>query len=345
MIETLVTGATGFLGVHLLAALSARGYAVRALVLSAEDATSLEREHVAIYRGDVRHPETLIDPMRGVDTVFHLAAVHGLWRPKQDYYSINVAGTEHVCRAALATGVCRLIHVSSWAVYGMGLGRPVDESFPLRPISDSYAITKAKADELVQRFIAQDHLPGVIVRPGTVFGPGDWVNFGRMADRLKAGRAVIIGSGGNAIPFVYVTDIVEGLLLAASQERAVGQVYNVANDRPLTQEQFWRALAEEIGAKPPRLRVPYHALYGLAAIAERAASSDDPRRQPLVTRLGVKLFGTDNRIVVDKARRELGYEPRVSLREGVRLAANWYLQQRASLATDTSKARSAQGNT
>jgi len=338
MIATLVTGATGFLGTHLVAALHARGYAIRALVLPAEDTTQLEREGVEVYRGDVREPKTLVQPMRHVDTVFHLAGVHGLWRPKQDYYSINVVGTEHVCRAALAAGVRRLIHVSSWVVYGMGLGRPVDESFPLRPLSDTYAMTKAKSDEAVQRFIAQEHLPGVVIRPTTIFGPGDRVNLKRMADRLKAGKVVIIGFGRNAIPFVYVSDIVDGLLLAASQECAAGQIYNLANDRPLTQEQFWRALAEEIGAKPPRLHVPYHPLYALACLAERAVSSHAPRRQPLVTRLGVKLFGSDNRIVVDKARRELAYEPRVSLREGIRLGASWYLRQATSLATDPSAA-------
>jgi nucleoside-diphosphate-sugar epimerase len=295
--------------------------------LPEEDRRELEPAKVAIYRGDVRRQETLTEPMRGVDTVFHLAAVHGLWRPQQDYYEINVVGTENVCRAALAAGVRRFVHVSTWAVYGMALGQPMREDLPLRPFSDVYAVTKAKADELVQRYVARNHLPGVIVRPGTMFGPGDGVNFGRMADRLRAGKAVIIGSGGNSIPFVYVTNVVDGLLLAAGQERAVGQVYNLADDSPPTQNEMWRAIAEEISAPPPRLRVPYHALYALAFLAERAVSSHAPQRQPLVTRLGVKLFGADNRIAIEKAQRELGYVPRVKVREGVRLAATWYLRR------------------
>jgi 2-alkyl-3-oxoalkanoate reductase len=330
LLETLITGATGFVGPHLIQALRTRGDRVRILALPTEDTSRLEQEHVIVYRGDVRNPETLIEPMRGVDTVFHLAGIHGLWRPKQEYYDVNVTGTENVCRAVLAASVRRLIHVSTWIVYGIGLGQPLHEDLPLRPVPDFYAVTKAEADKLVQRYIAMERLPAVIIRPGIMFGPGDRVNFARMADRLRAGKTIIIGSGRNALVFFYVTDMVQGLLLAASHERAVGQAYNLSNDQPLTQEQFWCAVAEEIGAKPPRLHVPYHALHALAYLAERAVSPDHPQRQPLITRLGVELFGTDNRVANDKARRELGYTPRVSVREGVRLTASWYLQECAS---------------
>jgi len=107
--EILVTGATGFVGHHLVTALRARSDALRVLALPTEGTFQLEQEHVIVYRGDVRQPETLIEPMWGVDTVFHLAGVHGLWRPRQEYYSVNVAGTENVCRAVLAAGARRLI--------------------------------------------------------------------------------------------------------------------------------------------------------------------------------------------------------------------------------------------
>ena len=328
--DCLITGATGFVGQHLVWALLARGDRVRILALPSEDTSRLEQAQVCIYRGDVRQPETLIEPMGGVDTVFHLAASHGLWRPKQEYFDVNVTGTENVCRAVLATGVRRLIHMSSCSVYDMGLGRPAEETFPIKPIPDYYTITKAESDRLVQRFIAQERLPAVIARPGTMFGPGDRVNFARLADRLREGRAIIIGSGRNALPLVYVTDAVAGLLLAARHEGAVGQIYNLANDQPLTQKQVWQAIAMEIGAKPPRLHVPYHVLYAVAFLAERAVSSDNPKQQPRVTRFGVRLFGSDNRIAIDKARRELGYAPRVSVREGIHLAAKWYLQERGT---------------
>jgi len=232
--------------------------------------------------------------------------------------------------------------VVTWVVYGMGEGHPLHEDSPLRPIQDIYAVTKAVADERVQKFIVQEHLPAVIVRPNVTFGPGDQVNFQRMADRLKAGKVVIIGSGHNVIPFVYVSDVVRGLLLAAGQDGAVGQAYNLSHDQPLSQAEIWRAIAEEIGVKPPRFHVPYSALYALALLAERAVRSNHPQRQPLVTKLGVKLFGTDNRPTTEKARRELGYAPSISIREGIRLAASWYLRQQGLRGSDFSPSGSAQ---
>jgi 2-alkyl-3-oxoalkanoate reductase len=324
--ETLVTGAAGFVGYHLVSALRKRGDNVRAFVLPSEDSSRLEQIGALIYRGDVCHPETLREAIVNVDTVFHLAAIHGLWRPKQEYYAVNVGGTENVCKAALASGVRRFIYVSSWTVYGMGLGKPVDESFPLKPIEDVYTITKAEAEKLVQGFIERDHLPAVTVRPGTMFGPGDFVNFGRMVERLRNGRAIIIGSGNNAVPFVYVSDVVDGMILAANEEQALSQAYNLCTDQPMTQIQLWSAIAQDTGNRMTRLRVPYFLLYALASVAERVYKTDDSKHQPLVTRLGIKLFGDDNRHVIDKAHRELGYVPKVPIREGVRITANWYNQ-------------------
>jgi nucleoside-diphosphate-sugar epimerase len=174
--------------------------------------------------------------------------------------------------------------------------------------------------------IAEDQLRAVIIRPGTIFGPGSTLNFGRIADRLRAGRWIIVGSGGNALPLVYVSDVVRGLLLALDQPHALGKAYNIGNDLPLSQREFLSALAREIGARPPRLRVPYRVLYSVACAAERFAEATRSKSEPVVTRHGVNLFGTDNRHAIDKARRELGYTPQVPLTEGIRLAAAWYGQ-------------------
>jgi nucleoside-diphosphate-sugar epimerase len=267
--------------------------------------------------------------MQGVDTVFHLAGLMGVWRPAREYRDVNVAGTENVCRAALSAGVRRLVHVSSWTVYGMGLGQLVHEDLPLAPMKEPYIETKAEGDRLVQRMISQDRLPAVIIRPGTIFGTHDRLNFGRMADRLRAGRGIIVGSGRNALPLVYVTDVVQGLLLAVGYERAVGQAYNIANDQPLTQLEVMQAIAEEIGFPAPRLHVPYPVLYGAAVGAEQIAKVTRAA-EPFVTRHGINLFATDNRHAIDKAREELGYAPQVPVREGIRLAAAWYRQRIAA---------------
>jgi nucleoside-diphosphate-sugar epimerase len=328
--DILVTGGNGFVGRHVVAALRARGDRVRVLALPDEDTRALEERDVQIHRGDIRDPASLIAPMEGVDAVLHLAAMMDVWRSLEHYHAVNVEGTANVCRAVLAAGARRLVHMSSSSVYGMALGRIADESFPLAPFPDAYPLTKAAGDRLVQQAVVRHGLPAVIVRPDQIFGPGDRLHFGRMADRLRAGAGVIVGRGGNALPLVYVTDIVQGLLLALDDDRALGQIYNITNDRPLTQKQLLRAIARAVGARPPRLHVPYRALYAAGYLAERVACmAASSRRRPPITRLGVAFAGTDNRYGIAKARRELGYTPRVDLHEGVALTARWYATEAA----------------
>jgi nucleoside-diphosphate-sugar epimerase len=325
--DILLTGGNGFVGRHMVHALQARGHDVRVLALPGEETLHLERSGVAVYRGDVRQPQTLAAPMAGARAVLHLAAMMDVWRPLRDFHAVNVVGTQNVCRAALSAGVQRVVHMSSSSVYGMGLGRPADETFPLSPFPDPYPITKALADVAVQRMIVQEHLPAVILRPDQIFGAGDRLHFGRMADRLRAGRSIIVGGGDNALPLVHVVDVVQALLLALDHGAAVGNAYNVTGEQPLTQEEVLTTIAEEIGAKPPRIHIPYRALYAAGYLAERLAGLTSSAMRPPITRLGVAFFGTDNRYVMQKARRELGYNPQRALRDDLRLTAAWYRRQ------------------
>ena len=324
---TLITGGTGLLGRHVISALHDRGESVRVLTLPTEDAAWLDQFGVTVYRGDIRQPDTLVEAMRGADRVLHLAALIGVWRSMEEYRAVNVTGTENVCREALNAGVQRLIFISSWTVYGMSSPRPATEDLPLTPMHEPYAVTKTEGESLVNRLIADEGLPAVIIRPGTFFGPGDRLHFGRIADRLRAGTWVTIGSGHNALPFVYVTDVVQGLLLALERKCAVGRAYNITNDEPLTQSETLSAIAQDIGARPPRLRMPYGPLFAAGHVAENIARITHSKKQPVVTRLGIALFGGDNRHSVDRARTELGYVPQVPLREGLRISAEWYRKQ------------------
>lgn len=326
--EVLITGGNGFIGRHLVTALQQRGDSVRILALGHEDTSEMERRGVAIFRGDVRAPETLIEPMRGAEGVLHLAAMMDVWRPLADYRAVNVAGSENVCRAALAAGVRRLVHMSSSSVYGVGRGRLVSEDAPLSPFSDPYPVSKAEADLAVQRMIREEGLPAVIIRPDQIFGPGDALHFGAMADRLISGAGIIVGSGRNHVPFVYVSDVVEALLLALDHPRAVGRAYNITNGEPLTQLELMTAIASEVGARPPRVHVPRSALYAAGFAAEKLILMTGSHRRPPITRLGVVFIGTDTRHDITRARTEIGFEPRVPLREGIRRAAAWHMERR-----------------
>jgi nucleoside-diphosphate-sugar epimerase len=332
-VDICVTGGNGYLGRHLVSSLRERGDSVRVLALPTEDTTWLEEQDVAVFRGDVRSADALTAPMRGAHGVFHLAAMMGTWRSMRDYRAVNVTGTANVCRAALQAGASRLIHISSAMVYDMAVGRPVTEDDALAPLHEPYSLTKAAGDQLVQRMMREQQLPAVIIRPGTLIGPGDHLNFGRMADRIRAGKGIIIGDGENALPLLYISDMVQALLLALDSAEAVGAIYNVGNDQPVSQVQYLSLIAQEIGVAPPHIHVHYGSLYAAAYIAERVSTLTSNRLRPFLTRHGVKLYGANNRMSIDKARRELGYEPGESLPEAIRVACHWYQHQHGWTAT------------
>lgn len=318
----LITGATGLLGGHLIQALQQRGEQIRALVLPSENADKLLAQGVDVMRGDVTDATTLAPAVRDIDIIFHLAGMMGVNRPLAAYRRVNVIGSENLYQAARAAVVRRFVHTSSHNVYGLGYGRFLNEEDPLRPDPDPYSLSKAEGDRRIRRLMLTSKMETVVIRPGTFFGPGDRLHFGRIAQRMKQGKGLIVGRGDNALPFCYVTDVVQGFMLAAYHPKAPGNVYNISNDRPLTQEEIFNAIADDVGGKRPEVHVPYAPLYYGSMVAEGVAALTHTK--PMVTRLGVMMFGTDNRHSVQKARRELGYEPKIELREGIRLAAAWF---------------------
>jgi nucleoside-diphosphate-sugar epimerase len=320
--KVLITGATGLLGGHLLQELQQRGEQIRALVLPVENTEKLMAQGVEVVQGDVTDASTLALAVKDIEIIFHLAGMMGVERPLADYRLVNVTGSGNLYQAAQKAGVRRFIHTSSHTVYGLGYGRFLTEKDALRPDPDPYSITKAEGDRLIRRLMLNSDVETVILRPGTFFGPGDRVHFGRIAQRMKNGKGVIIGRGDNALPFCYVTDVVQGFLLAAYHEKAPGNVYNISNDHPLTQQEIFNAVADDVGGKRPARHLPYLPIYYGSIVAEKVANITHTR--PIVTRLGAMMFGTDNRHSVEKARRELGYEPKIAIREGIRLAAAWF---------------------
>ena len=321
--KVLVTGATGLVGSHLIKELLQRQEQIRALVLPVENAEKLETQGIEVVRGDITDASTLAPAVQDVEIIFHLAGMMGVDRPLADFCLVNVAGSENLYKAAEAAGVRRFIHTSSYVVYGLGHDRFLTEEDALRPDPDPYCISKAEGDRLMQRLMLKSAVETVIIRPGTIFGTGDRLNFGRMAQRLKDGKGVIIGRGDNALPFCYVTDVVQGFLLAAYHINAPGNVFNVTNDRPLTQLEMFNAIADAVGGKRPTRHLPYWLMYFGSIVAEKVVARITGTR-PVVTQHGVMMFGTNNRHSIEKARHELGYEPQIDLREGIQLAAEWF---------------------
>lgn len=333
-----VTGAAGFVGGALVRRLLAEGDEIRALVLpgdgGAEDLRALGRgtSRLRVVEGDVCDTASLAAAFEGVERVFHAAALVHAWAPASRFRAVNVEGTRNVAEVALAHGVSRLVAISTTDVFGLPRGDEVfDEGSPLRPWGEPYADTKIEAEQWLWRFARDSGMPLSIVYPGWVYGPGDRAFFPALAQAMASG-AMFFWSRGVRLPLVYVDNLVDACVLASELPVAAGRGYIVFDTQTLAFEDLCARIAAAIGVSPPRLRVPYalaHAAAGLLQALWRVSRRTTP--PPLLT-VDVKAFGMQWHFNNARARAELGWRPRISLDEGLRLAlADLVRRQQAAL--------------
>jgi nucleoside-diphosphate-sugar epimerase len=320
----LVTGATGFLGRHLVDLLVGRGEPVRILAQPAEDTTWLEQKGVKVHRGDITDYLSLEKAVTGVDCILHCAARTGVWGSPSVYERVNVRGLKALVDVALAAHVRRIVHVSSVTVHGIDVRGSADETAPLRGGPDPYSRSKVAGELLLQQMIRERGAPVIIVRPGLLYGPRDSGSFGRFAALIEEGKMIMIGSGKNHMPLIYVTDVAQGIVLASEADCPPGREYILVNDEPVTQWDYLSTIASELGVDPPRLRIPARLALGMGFAAEMTGHLLHWKQSPPLTRFGVSVLCGENRFSIERARSELGFVPQVSLAEGVRQGIAWY---------------------
>lgn len=321
--RVLVTGATGFLGHHLVPALVRCGAQVTALVRDVGGVAPDLARQVTLACGDVRDRAALEAAMRGVDIVFHCAAVttnKALW---SEHQAVNVQGTENVLHAARQAGVRRVIYTSSVVVYGLDgspTNAPLPESTPYAEHPDRWAYylrSKLEADRLALEYGRAHGLEVTVLRLGILFGPGAGRAPGRGFVELGPLR-LLIGRGGNALPYTYVGNAVDCLLLAAVTPEAAGQAYNVM-DEPQISVRNMTALRRRIAQERARIvPLPPVALDGLARLLEWRSARHDSLTPPGLSRFVVRSACRDVRYDTSKARQQLGWQPEISLDEGLR---------------------------
>lgn len=322
--KVLVTGAAGLLGSHVAELALERGDVVRVLVRPGEDVSWLARAGAEVCRGDMTDRASLQAAVRNMDRVLHCAARVGPWGPEAQYELVNVRGPELLVEAAIVAGVQRFVHVSSISVHGLVVGDRADEMTPYGIERDPYCRSKTGGERVLRRLIEGKSAPVTIVRPGLIYGPRDTNSFGRFARLIEQGKMAIIGSGNNHLPLIYVTDVARGILLASEADHAIGRAYLLVNDEPVTQHDYFNAIARELGVPPPRQHIPYHLALALGATAEMVGHLMRMKQPPPLMRFGLKQIAGDNRFVISRARLELGFSPQVSLKEGVQKGIVWY---------------------
>lgn len=310
-----VTGAHGFIGKALLSRLRQLGCQV----------TGLDRRggpDTAVLVGDTREPSTWAQALPGVDAVIHTAAIVSNVATHDEAWSVNVLGTRRLIEAAAAAGVPRLVHLSSIMAYGFDYPDGVDETYPIRVNGHSYTDTRVNSEAVVMAAHAAGEVDATVVRPGDVIGPDSiWV---REPLAMSRRRQMILPAGGTGVfTPIYVDNLVDGILLALSESAASGQVFTLTDGYGVACHDYFGRLADMAGGTMMTMPTPLAlALSRIAGAALRGMG----RPNELTTATMLMLTRTGG-FSIEKARRVLGFEPRVSYEQAMALIEAWAREQ------------------
>jgi dihydroflavonol-4-reductase len=317
---TLVTGATGFTGSHLVDRLVAQGDRVRVIARSAARAREILPASVEIVEGDIAEPGVIERAVQGATTVYHLAAVYREARHRDyRYREVNVEASRRLLDAAATAAVRRYVHCSTVGVHGHIATPPGDEQTAYGP-GDVYQKTKCEAEQLALSY--RDRVPLAVARPTAIYGPGDTrlLKLFRMVARR---RFPLIDGGENYYHTVHVNDLVNGLLLLGTHPRAVGEIFILGGERYLKLSELAGMIAELAGVPPPWLRLPAKPFQLAGSLVEKVCVPLGI--EPPIYRRRVDFYTKSRAFSIEKAKRLLGYRPQVKLKDGLRETFDWYV--------------------
>ncbi len=324
-----VTGSTGLVGSHLVECLLEQGHEVRALARKTSDLSHLKTTGAEIVIGDVKDYDSLKPLVQGIDIVFHTAAkVMPGWGKWEEFESCIVKGTENMLNASIEAGVSRFLYFSSEDVYGEGLfgETPADESTPAEveftPYT-YYCYAKLLADRMAREYHEQGKIAVTVVRLCGVYGPRDRLLTDRFYGLIKSPIVIWPGKSNPRTTLAYAADVAQCAILAATSYKAIGEVYNVAPPEEQRWGDFADAIARALGNSNRRWSIPMRPVYAAALLMELWGRLWHLKEPPFLTRADLRLFEKGIYLGGSKVRKELGWEPKVSLDEGTRRYVEW----------------------
>jgi 2-alkyl-3-oxoalkanoate reductase len=325
----LITGATGLVGSHVAQRARELGLRTRALVQAGSDTNLLDQWGVETAEGELTVPASLTRVVAGVTLVVHCAAKVGDWGPVDEYRSINVRGLEHLLNAVESSGsLRRFVHVSSLGVYEGRDHHGTDESVePSTTGMDGYTLTKVEAEKLVLRHVREQKLPATVVRPGFIYGPRDRTVLPKLLVRLKAGQVKYFGSGEQFMNNTFVGNLVDVMFAVLDKTDTIGEVFNVTDGVLVSKRDFISTVATLAGYEVPRSAVPLGVARLLTTVSENVYRWLGRKEAPLLSNARFKFLGLNLDFSIEKARRVLGYKPRVAFKEGMRQTIDWFRQE------------------
>jgi nucleoside-diphosphate-sugar epimerase len=320
-VRVALTGASGYTGGRLLQALRRRGDEVVALVRPSSTTAELRASGARLVEGDLAGEPALERLVDGADAVVHVAAVYRTAGHPDSYYrEVNVNGTARLLEAAVRARVRRFVHTSTVGVHGDVTQPPADETAPLAP-GDIYQATKAEAEVLALRFHRERGLPVAVVRPGAIYGPGE-TRLLKLFRAIARGRYAVVGSGRTFYHPVFIDDLVDGFLLALDRPEAVGEAFLICGPRYVSQDDLAALIARATGGRVLPFHIPAAPIQWAGDVVE--AICVPLGIEPPLHRRRVDFWTKSRAFSIEKARRRLGYSPKVDLEDGITRTAAWY---------------------
>jgi nucleoside-diphosphate-sugar epimerase len=302
---------------------SRRAARVRALVRDVGRAADLQRAGIELVEGDLRDAAALERALAGVDVVYHIAAIYRQAGISDDTYrAVNAIAVRDVVEAAARSGARRVVHCSTVGVHGDVEHPPANEDAPLAP-GDVYQRTKLEGERLARDAAERLGTQVTIVRPTGIYGPGDR-RLLKLFRGVVRGTFPILGSGKIYYHLTYIDDLVDGFQLCGTHPAAANRTYILAGGEVTTLNELVKLIAEVAGVRPPRLRLPVWPFLAAGALCEAVCVPFGI--EPPIYRRRVAFYTKSRAFDITRARQELGYAPRVGLREGIRRTLDWYGQ-------------------
>ena len=322
--KILVTGANGFVGSSLCRRLVSAGHQVRGMVRATSDLTLLQGVSVEFASGSLSDREALKAATINQDLVFHVAAAVTDWGALEYFRKINVEGTRNVIEAAIYNQVPRFLYVSSVAVASFSDQKNMDEDAPQLPTPYPYCQTKREAEALVNDLHRSGKIQTVIVRPGDIYGPNDRVALLRMGEMLRKRQLPYVAGGNKLGAFTYIDNLVEGMILASTNEKAYGRTYILTDGVEMSWRTYFEKLTDALGYPHPSLSVNPKIGYAAAFILENIYRLLNIQQRPPFSRYLINHLSTDFHFSIERARVELGYQPIQDMDETIRRTADLY---------------------
>jgi nucleoside-diphosphate-sugar epimerase len=326
--KVLITGATGFIGSHILKVLVAKGHKVRALVRKTSDTSSIKGPDVELAYGDITSPESLKAAVKGVDAVIHLAAMVSDFGPYKDFVALNIDGVRNILDAAKDEGVSRFVHFSTNDVLGIHKGGVVvDDSLPYKKTGYPYPDTKIEGEKIAFEYYKKYNLPVTAIRPSWVYGPGDRTFIPEVVDAMRTGMMIYFGDKKNTISLNYIDNLTDAVLLLLERPEAVGEAFIANDDHPVTWEWLVKKLAEGLDLKLPKITLPFGLAMWLARIVEFFFKLFRIKSRPPLTTYAINICGSNMIYSAKKMKDVLGYKSKVLPEEGMKRTIEWLSRQ------------------